>query len=178
MDSKVQKDPLARAKRMTIVEKTEITHIFDYESAEPVHAQQFNTTLERMKLAQDSGKNIKYQLGYSNFTFELWVILHKADCNGHLTYRRQYLEYLNRAYGENFEDLNKYKNENNFKRILSSLTLTDVREAIRRSEVILQTNKDNGYVIQRYKGYEYYRENPSLSIEKTIAKILSDCQLM
>lgn len=35
-----------------------------------------------MKAAQNSGKDIKYQLGYSNFTFELWIIVHKTDCNG------------------------------------------------------------------------------------------------
>lgn len=34
LDSKIQKDPLARAKQLTIVGKTEVTHIFDYESEE------------------------------------------------------------------------------------------------------------------------------------------------
>lgn len=118
LDSKVQKDPLARVKRMTMVGKTEITHIFDYESEEESHTKQFKMTLERMKDAQNTGKNIKYHLGYSNFTFDLWMILHKADCNGPLTHRRQYLTPLNRAYGENFENLDQYKQEYNFKRIL------------------------------------------------------------
>ena len=75
LNSKIQKDPLARAKQLTIVGKTEVTHIFDYESEEPVHVQQFKITLDRMKAAQNSGKDIKYKLGYSNFTFELWMIL-------------------------------------------------------------------------------------------------------
>lgn len=178
LDSKIQKDPLARAKRLTIVGKTEITHIFDYESAEPVHTQQFKTTLERMKQAQDSGKNIKYRLGYSNFTFELWFILHKAACNGSLMHRRQYLDPLNRAYGERFENLDQYKHENNFKRLLSTLTLDDVRSAVERAKTIIQTNQGNGYVLQQYKGYKYYNENPSLSVWEIVEKILSDCQLM
>lgn len=175
LDSKIQKDPLARAKRLTIVGKTEITHIFDYESAEPVHTQQFKTALERMKQAQDSGKNIKYRLGYSNFTFELWIILHKATCNGSLAHRRQYLDPLNRAYGEHFENLDQYKHEANFKRILSRLAIDDVQQAIYRSRDIMRHNEESGYTLQHYKGYKYYKENPSLSIWEAVEKILLDC---
>ncbi|HCS72794.1 MAG TPA: abortive phage infection protein, partial [Clostridiales bacterium] len=116
LDSKIQKDPLARAKQLTIVSRTEVTHIFDYESEEPVHVQQFKTTLDRMKAAQNSGKDIKYKLGYSNFTFELWIIVHKTDCNGILTHRHQYLKPLNSAYNQQFESLDQYKHEDNFKR--------------------------------------------------------------
>ena len=146
LDSQVQKDPLVRIKKLTILGKTEITHIFDRESEDEVHVQQFQTVFDRMKAAQNMGKNIKYQLGYSNFTFELWIILHKADCNGSLTNRRQYLAPLNRAYGEDFENLFQYKQEEKFKRILSKLTLEDVRSAIQRSKVIMQRNRTNGCV--------------------------------
>lgn len=177
-DSKIQKDPLSRVKRMTIVGKTEITHIFDYESEEEIHAKQFKTVLERMKNAQNTGKNIKYYLGYSNFTFELWIILHRMDCNGSLMHRRQYLVPLNRAYGENFENLEQYKHENNFKRILSKLSLDHVRQAIRRSKAIMQKNAEMGYRMQEYKGYRYYKENPSLSLWEQIERILADCKIL
>lgn len=170
LDSKIQKDPLSRVKSMTIVGKTEITHIFDYESDEEIHVKQFKTTLERMKEAQNTGKNIKYNLGYSNFTFELWMILHKADCNGSLMHRRQYLMPLNRAYGENFENLDQYKHENNFKRVLSKLTLDNVRQAVRRAKVIMRKNEEMGYRLQEYKGYRYYKENPSLSLWEQIER--------
>lgn len=178
LDSKIQKDPLSRVKRMTIVGKTEITHIFDYESGEEIHVKQFRTALERMKEAQNTGKNIKYHLGYSNFTFELWMILHKADCNGSLMHRRQYLMPLNRAYGENFENLDQYKHENNFKRVLNKLTLDDVRQAIRRAKVIMRKNEEMGYRLQEYKGYRYYKENPSLSLWEQIEQILTDCKVL
>lgn len=178
LDSKIQKDPVVRAKQMTIIGKTEITHICDYESEEQVHVQQFKTVLDRMKEAQNSGKNIKYQLGYSNFTFELWIILHKADCNGILTHRRQYLAPLNRAYDEHFENLDQYKHEDNFKRILGQLTLEHVREAIRRSKAIIKRNQEAGYILQAYKRYNYYKENPSLSIWESIEKILRKCELL
>lgn len=41
LDSKIQKDPLSRAKGLTILGKTEVTHIFDRESEEDVHVSNF-----------------------------------------------------------------------------------------------------------------------------------------
>lgn len=178
LDSKIQKDPLARAKQLTIVSRTEVTHIFDYESEEPVHVQQFKTTLDRMKAAQNSGKDIKYKLGYSNFTFELWIIVHKTDCNGILTHRHQYLKPLNSAYNQQFESLDQYKHEDNFKRILGQLTLDNVRIAIQQSKAIMQRNQESGYTLRQYKSYRYYRENPALSIWESIEKILKECKLL
>lgn len=163
---------------MTIVGKTEITHIFDYESDEEKHIKEFKNTLDWMKEAQASGKNIKYHLGYSNFTFELWMILYMSDCNTVLSHRRQYLNPLNRAYGEKFENLVQYKEEKNFKRILSKLTLEHVKQAIRRSEVIMRRNETMGNKPQQYKGYYYYKENPSLAVWEQIKQILQDCGLV
>lgn len=178
LDCKIQKDPVSRVKRMTVVGKTEITHIFDYESYEEKHVKEFKNTIDRMKEAQNSGKNIKYHLGYSNFTFELWMILHMNECNGVLTHRQQYLNPLNRAYGENFENLEQYKEEKNFKRILGKLTLEHVKQAVHRSETIMRRNEDLGNRLQQYKGYCYYKENPSLTVWEQIKRILQDCGIL
>ena len=117
-------------------------------------------------------------LGYSNFTFELWVVLHKEDCFGALSHRSQYLVPINRAFGENFENLDQYKHENNFKRVLQKLCLQSVRDAVYRSRSITDRNHEHGYSLHQYKGYTYYRENPSLSLWESIEKILFDCGLM
>ena len=178
MNSKIQKDPVSYAKGLTILGKTQITHIFDRESEEDVHVTQFQTTLDRMKEAQGLGKNITYNLGYSNFTFELWMILHKVDCNGSRTHRNQYLTLINKAYGENFENLDQYKHEKNFKRILRKLSLEQVVEAIHRAKLIMQRNEEGGFVMHHYKGYKYYKENPSLSLWESISGILNECQIM
>lgn len=61
--------------------------------------------------AEKIGKKVKYDLGYSNLTFELWIILHKLDCNSSKTNCNHYLSELNKAYNENFEDLREYKEE-------------------------------------------------------------------
>ena len=177
-DCHIHKDPLKRAKGLITLEKTEITHVMDRESEEEIHVQQFETALNRMKSAERIGKSIKYNLGYSNFTFELWIVLHKVDCNGSLTHRRQYLSLLNRAYAEKFENLDQYKHEDNFKRVLGKLTLGDVGQAVRRSKMIMQANQENGYVLRQHKGYKYYIENPSLSIWEIVERIMCECGLV
>jgi hypothetical protein len=177
LDLKIEKDPLSRVKGITILEKTEIIHIFDKESEEPIHQDQFYKTLKRMKEAQNLGRQIKYQLGYSNFTFELWIILHKIDFNTPLNHRSQYFSFINRAYEEQFSNLDDYKRENNFKQILKKLTIYDVKEAIKRAKDIMNKNKENGYNLENYKGYKFYKENPSLSIWEIIEKILYECGL-
>lgn len=178
IDSKIQKNPLKRAKSINVLSAIEITHVYDYESNEEVHTKQFHETLDLLKETSKLGKQIKYKVGYSNFTFELWMVLHKTNCNGSLTHRRQYLEFINRAYNENFPSLGQYKSEANFKRVLGKLSLNEVKKAVERSKDIMIRNADNGLVLQQYKGYEYYRENPSLLIWESIVKILRDCDLL
>lgn len=177
LDTKVEKDPVSRVKRMSVLGRTEITHVFDRESEDPIHTRQFEKTLCSMKEAQRLGKDIKYVLGYSNFTFELWIILHKADCNGAKAHRQQYLAPLNAAFHEHFNSLDEYKREDNFQRILKQLSLGDVKEAIRRSEQLMQHN-DECFERKQYKGYSFYAENPSLSIWESIKKILHGCGLL
>jgi len=42
----------------------------------------------------------------------------------------------------------------------------------------MKRNEENGLVLQQYKGYRYYRENPSLSVWESIEKILKYYELM
>ena len=173
-----KKDPLKYAKSLTVTQPTEVTHVFDYESHETVHTTHFINTLDRMKEAGNLGRKIKYRSGYSNFTFELWIVLHKADCFGSFAHREQYLAPINQAYDEHFENLNQYKHENNFTRVLRKLSLHDVKDAVHRARIITDKNREHGYTLQSYKGYSYYHENPSILIWESILKILSDCGLM
>lgn len=177
-DCPVQKNPLKRAKSLVVTSKTEIFHFSDYESDEEIHVKQFMETMDNMKKAKELGKQIVYQFGYTNLTFDLWIILHKADCNGSYTHRGQYLAPINSVYIENFQNMDEYKHKNNFKRILSRLTLNDVVSAVNRAKSIMHINQDNGYVLQQYKGYSFYKENPSLAVWNAIEKILKDCGIM
>lgn len=173
-----KKDPVAFAKSLSLLNKTEVTDLFDIESDDIVHTERFIHRLDCLKRASNLGKQIRFSLGYSNFTFELWIILHKIDCNTLLTHRRNYCHYINRAFDESFENLDQYKHEANFRRVLGKLSIDDVVAAIERAKAINERNEQNALVLQQYKGYRYYRENPSLSVWVTIEKILKDCHLI
>ena len=178
IDCKRCSDPRTYVKNSNILKKTEVTHLVDIESYEDSHIKRFECTLDNMKEAQKMGKDIRYVLGYSNFTFELWMILHKYPCNKILADRTQYLEFINKAYNENFKSLKKFKNEKEFHRILSNLTLDDVKDAINRAKSIMSDKSINGLIEKNYKGYKYYVDNPSLSIYKSIEKILTTCEII
>ncbi|SFG75502.1 RloB domain-containing protein [Sporolactobacillus nakayamae] len=79
IDSKVEKSPVKRVKSMSNISKIKITHLFDYESNSASHKTQFLRTLDSLKEASKL-KQIKYRSGYSNLTFELWMVLHRQNC--------------------------------------------------------------------------------------------------
>lgn len=145
----MQKNPLKRAKSLAVTGKTEIY-----------------------------SKQISYKFGYTNLTFDLWIILHKVACNASQAHRKNYINPLNRSYGEKFENMDEYKHEDNFKRCLEQLSIDNVRDAIDRANKIMTRNRENGYLLYEYKGYKYYKENPSLTINEIIEKILKDCELI
>ena len=73
----VQKEPARAIKRITSVDKIEIVHVFDFE--EPQNEEAFKNTLSSMKKAAGIKRVKKYYLGYSNYSFDLWIILHKSN---------------------------------------------------------------------------------------------------
>lgn len=176
-DCSIEKNPLKRAKSLVVMGKTTIYHLSDYESDEDVHVREFTETMDNLKKARELGKQIAYKFGYSNLTFDLWIVLHKSDCNSSMIHRSKYLPKINSAYGENFESMKEYKHEHNFKRCLSKLSLQNVVEAVNRAESIMKANEENGYINYQYKGYRYYKENPSLLVFEPIKVILKDCGL-
>ena len=174
VDAKVQQSPKKFYKNANAKATPEVFHICDVESNDPVHVEKFQNILSEMKEAKTQ-KRITYHLGYSNFTFELWMVLHKRNCNGMLAHHRQYLEHINRAFGESFENLDQYKHEDEFKRCLGKLTLKDVRKAIERADAIMANNRKDGKTLLQYKGYTYYRDNPALSIHDAVKKMFEEC---
>ena len=176
IDAKVQQSPRKFYKGVNAKTTPLVTHICDIESNEPIHVDKFHRILSEMKEAKTQ-KRISYSLGYSNFTFELWMVLHKKDCNGPCSHRSNYLAPIQHVFGEPFENLDHYKQEDAFKRCLKKLTLNDVKVAIRRAEYITSMNESNKKQLKQYKGYSYYPENPALSIHKAVMKILKECGL-
>ena len=174
----VNKNPYKYAKKLNVLNKTEIYHFFDYEGDEEMYVQRFKNAMDNMKKAQNAGKQITYKSGYSNLTFDLWVILHMTNCNGAYAHRKNYLTTINRAFDESFESMDEFKEEDKFKRCLKKLELSNVIDAIERAKKIMKRNQDNGYKLHEYKGYKYYKENPALAVWEAIEKILKECELV
>ncbi len=174
---KVQQSPRSFYKGTNSKVTPEAIHICDIESTNKNHIDKFENILKEMKEAKKQ-KGIKYQLGYSNFTFELWIILHKRDCFGTLSDRKQYLSQLQQSFNEKFEDLDYYKQEETFKRCLDKLTLDDVKSAIKRADKLTQQNINSHKPLINHSGYSYYRDNPSLSINEVVKRILTECGVL
>ncbi len=173
-----KKDPCEMVKALSSPNKITINHFCDTESNSDEHTKNFSTTLDNMRAACEMGKKVSYRLGYSNFAFDLWIALHKCDCNTQLSERKQYLKYLNKGFSEHFVSMKEYKEEDNFNRCLKKITLDNVIAAIERAERIMANNKSSGYRPVEYKKFTYYTENPSLSVHEIIADILRECKLI
>ena len=172
------KNPIKLVKSITVTRKIDIYHFFDYESGEQIHVKRFLNTMDEMKRAEKLGKQIRYKSGYSNFTFDLWIILHMTDCYSSFADRSKYITPINKVFQESFQSMDEYKEELNFRRCLKKIDLSKVIDAVGRARKIMQRNRENGYTLHEYKGYQYYKENPSLASWQAIEKILSDCNLL
>ena len=174
VEIKVQQSPRKFYKTVNAKTVPEVFHICDVESTEQVYVDKFKTILAELKDA-NTQKKITYKLGYSNYSFELWLVLHKRNCNGPLSDRKQYLNPINQAFGERFENLDQYKHEGNFKRCLKKLSLDEVRKAVKRADAIMENNKKDGKILQQHKGYSYYLENPALTIQDAVRLMFAEC---
>ena len=176
-DIKINKSIVSRAKSISAIYSTKAFHICDYESNEEVHRLQFERVLEELKTVRKINKKINYKLGYSNFAFDLWIILHKIQQKGSFIHRRQYVRGINRAFNENFQFIDDYKEEKNFKRILSKITLEDVISAVNNGKEIRKMNKENYQCnYRKYGQFEYYTENPDMTINECVEQILKECK--
>lgn len=173
----VEKDPMHFAKTTNNKVTPSLTHICDIESNNSEHINAFHNTLKTLK-AIKTQKKIKCHIGYSNYTFELWMVLHKINCNGCLIDRSKYLPFINEAFGENYRRLNDYKVKQNFNRCLAKLSLDDVKKAINNAELIEKNNVEQMKRKESIYGYSYYIDNPSLTIWQSIKQILSECKLL
>ena len=172
----VTSDPYKTAKAFNCITTPQLYHLCDVESQEHEHVIKFQKILKELSTIKKE-KKFQYDLGYSNFTFELWMILHKSICNGCLTHRKDYLPFINRAYHMNFSTLKEYKEENNFQKCLEQLNLSDIKDAIARAKTIMKQRQEDD-VLVRTCGYQYYKKNPSLNIWNGIETILKDCALI
>lgn len=122
--------------------------------------------------------NIDYELGYSNYTFELWMLLHVADMTHAVQDRHSYLAPINRWFHRSYSNIDEFKNHDEFQRILDEfVTLDSVKQAISRAERIVLLNKEDGKTKENYKGFTFYRDNPDVSVHEIVQMIFDVCEV-
>lgn len=163
-------------KRTPFIKEVRFFHFFDVESTTPEYEKRFIGVLDNMRSVEKQNKNISYIPIYSNLTFELWMILHKIDCNGSLADRKHYFPLINKAFNVNYQGLKEYKEEKHFKNILANITINDVKAAIDRADKIMTYNRTHYNKKQKYN-YSWYDENPATEVGTIIKEILTNCGL-
>lgn len=135
----------------------------------------FKSLIDDIKTAEkDYG--VMYELGYSNYTFELWMLLHVRDMKHAVSNRYAYLQWINEAFHKDFKDLDEYKKANNFQAILDEyVNLESVFGAINRAEKIVEENSLSGKRKENYKGIEFYHDNPDINVHDVIKLIFEVC---
>lgn len=172
-DIKVNKDPLDIVKNSINLWGGNVFHFFDFESLSHGHIKARDETFKRLKEAS-SIKGVSYKAAYSNFCFELWLLLHKKCLRRSFTDRKQYLVEINKTFNKKFADLREFKHRGNFCSILNVLTFSDFLQAIENSELILKDCEENGRRIKKY-GFEFFENNPSTSVGTVLMWVLKDC---
>ena len=85
--------------------------------------------------------DISYRLWYSNYTFELWMLLHVADMTAGVANRAAYLRPINQYFKRKYSNLDEFKNALEFQRIPDGfITLDTVFDAVKRAERIVENN--------------------------------------
>jgi len=133
-------------------------HIRDMEN--PSERQAFYSALRELK-------QCGMRLCYSNYTFELWLLLHKCRFAESLADKRSYLKHINKYYNTNYSTIHEYKEHNNMRRMLMSLTRNDVLTAIENADSLM-AEKSRAVLPRQFCGFTYYEENPAVTVQDIV----------
>ena len=115
-------------------------------------------------------------MGYSNLTFDLWMLLHVDDMGGTVANRDKYLNPINRCFNKSFSRLDDYKDHDAFDKILKAfVSLDSIRKAVARADAIRKWNVTNHKEKCEHNGFCFYKDNPDTTVDKVIKKIFEVC---
>lgn len=174
----VSRNPLKRINSLPAKEVNTVYHLCDFESNDPYHTKQFIQMLDNLSKAKKHKKIKDFKLGYSNQTFDLWIILHQMDSTAPNIDRKQYINQINKAFNKKYRGMQEFKKEENLKRLFKTFTLENLKDAIAREKHIEKRNKNIGHKEHEYKGFHYYKENPSITVGQLMEDILRECELL
>ena len=121
---------------------------------------------------------ISYNLGYTNYTFELWILLHVADMKSPVVDKSSYLKYINHYFHKSYTSLNQFKTESEFQGILDKyITFDSVCMAVKRADAIVRQNEISGNKCEYYGKFRFFKDNPDLTVHEIIKIIFNQCQV-
>ena len=152
-----------------------IQDIEDYYDAQ--QRQKFYGIIDEMRKAERTF-GISYCLGYSNYTFELWMLLHVADMAAPVTDRTAYLRPINQCFKRGYSSLAEFKNAVEFQRLLDEfITLDTVFDAVDRAKRIVDHNEDQSKNKVSYRGVTFYPDNPDVTVHEVVQMIFDVCEV-
>ncbi len=116
----------------------------------------------------------KTTLYYSSLNFDLWLLLHKQKYSRCETKNDAYVPLIRSAYL--LSPTENIKNESTIKKILSQITLEDIKFAIKNCEEIMNQKLDQDKICINSKFFYY--NNPSLNIHTFFKKIMDELSLL
>lgn len=135
----------------------------------------FIALIDEMRKAEKDF-HLTYQLGYSNYTFELWILLHAVNFTSPVPNRTAYLHPINSAFSCNFVSLNEFKEESVFQKILDKyITLDSVFQAVERAKTIAEHNRDQEKKYDEHKKVKFFHDNPDTTVNDVVQLIFEIC---
>lgn len=153
-------------------------HIQDIEDFYDAQQQRkFYGVIDEMRKAEQTFR-ISYQLGYSNYTFELWMLLHVANMTSAAKNRVAYLRPINQYFHRNYSSLDAFKGVSEFQGILDGfITLDTVFDAVERAERIVANNEKQNKKKTTYRGITFYQDNPDITVHEIVKMIFEVCDV-
>jgi hypothetical protein len=145
--------------------------LFDYDFEETQFKDNIEicTSLQRKSSSIKNGKKVYH--AFSNVNFDLWLVLHKESFNRPVTSNDAYVASVRRLYS--LPATIDIKSKDAMDKILSQITLSDVKAAIERADKIRSAKLTaDRHIIG---SMEYY-DNPDFSLHEFKKVVLKECK--
>lgn len=159
--------------------KSKFCRVQDIEDYDDTHIKNFDNLCKATKQASKLLKSCEFSIGYSNYTFEVWILAHRQQVPM-IVDRFKYYQHINRVYGFQFLNNDDYKKEKNFKALLKLLSLNDViNNALPECARIRQHNENFNQNLKRQcTGFTYFITNPDTTLDKFVQSVLVDAGIL
>ena len=141
---------------------------YDFEYSQFKENIEICNSLQKKSSSTKNGKKVYH--AFSNVNFDLWLVLHKEEFNRSVTRNDAYIASVKRLYS--LPDTADIKSKDMMARILGQIALSDVKQAILRTDKIRSSKLPaDRHII----GLTEYYDNPDFSLHDFLKVVLKDC---